>query len=170
MLISVKLLTKYVIIIYALGSVHEKFGVWIKAVPKSLQRRNSRPGRAKRTAEPFQIEIGVPNWFKRRTFHVLNWCIRFGSWKIRRLNRALLYFWFLKPWMQKSKKTSSRHSIAFITNRLVIWKPDYVLFSVISMRSPDIADLSISHGRCVIPTFWLRLFERWINHYLADKY
>ena len=32
MLISVKLLTKYVIIIYALGSVQEKFGVWIKAV------------------------------------------------------------------------------------------------------------------------------------------
>ena len=31
MLISVKLLSKYVIIIYAL---HEKFGVWIKAVPK----------------------------------------------------------------------------------------------------------------------------------------
>ena len=27
MLISFKLLTKYVIIIYALGSVHEKFGV-----------------------------------------------------------------------------------------------------------------------------------------------
>ena len=27
MLISVKLLTKYVTIIYALGSVHEKFGV-----------------------------------------------------------------------------------------------------------------------------------------------
>ena len=27
MLISVKLLTKYVIIIYALGSVHEMFGV-----------------------------------------------------------------------------------------------------------------------------------------------
>ena len=44
MLICVKLLAKYVIIIYALGSVHEKFGVWIKAVPKSLQRQNSRPG------------------------------------------------------------------------------------------------------------------------------
>ena len=28
MLISVKLLTKYVIRIYALGSVHEKYGVW----------------------------------------------------------------------------------------------------------------------------------------------
>ena len=39
MLISVKLLTKYVIIISALGSVHEKFGFWIKAVPKSLQNR-----------------------------------------------------------------------------------------------------------------------------------
>ena len=35
-LISVKLLTKSVIIIYALlGSVNEKCGVWIKAVPKS---------------------------------------------------------------------------------------------------------------------------------------
>ena len=37
MLISVKLLSKYVITIYGLGSVHEKLGVWIKAVPKSLQ-------------------------------------------------------------------------------------------------------------------------------------
>ena len=45
MLISVKLLTKDVIIIYALGSVHEKFGIWIKAIPKSLQRWN--PGRAR---------------------------------------------------------------------------------------------------------------------------
>ena len=35
MIISVKLLTKYVIIVYALGSMHEKFGVLIKAVPKS---------------------------------------------------------------------------------------------------------------------------------------
>ena len=61
MLISVKLLTKYVIIIYALGSVHEKFGDSIKAVPKSFQRRNSWLGQAKRMAELFQIEIGVPN-------------------------------------------------------------------------------------------------------------
>ena len=35
MLILVKLLAKYVIIIDALGSVHEKFGVWIKVVPQS---------------------------------------------------------------------------------------------------------------------------------------
>ena len=43
MLISVKLLTKYVIRIYALGSVHEEFGVLIKSVPKSILSRNSRP-------------------------------------------------------------------------------------------------------------------------------
>ena len=61
MLISVKLITEYVIIIYALGSVHEKFGVSVKAVPQSLQSRNSRPGQEKRTAEPFQIETDVPN-------------------------------------------------------------------------------------------------------------
>ena len=35
MLISVRLLRRYAIIIYALGLVHEKVGVWIKAVPKS---------------------------------------------------------------------------------------------------------------------------------------
>ena len=34
MLILVKLLAKYNIIIYASGSVFEKFGVWIKAIPK----------------------------------------------------------------------------------------------------------------------------------------
>ena len=44
MLISVKLLTKYVIKIHGLGSVHKKFGVWIKAVPNSLQKWNSRSG------------------------------------------------------------------------------------------------------------------------------
>ena len=73
MVILFKLLTKYVITIYALGSVHEKFSVWIKAIPKLLQRRNSQPGYAKRMAEPFQIETaGIPNWFRCRTFHVLN--------------------------------------------------------------------------------------------------
>ena len=35
MLISVKMLTKYVIIIYTVGSVLKKLGVWIKAVPKA---------------------------------------------------------------------------------------------------------------------------------------
>ena len=38
----------------AFGSVHEQFGVWIKAVPKSK--------------EPLQIETGVPNWFIRRAY------------------------------------------------------------------------------------------------------
>ena len=92
MLIPVKLLTKYVIIIYPLGSVHEKFGVWIKAVPKSPQRRNSRPRQAKRTAESFQIETGVPNIDSdAELFMYLIQCIRFGSWKVRRLNRASLW-------------------------------------------------------------------------------
>ena len=51
MLISAKIPAKYFIIIYALGSVHEKFGVWIKAVPRSK----------------FQAGLGVKNG--RRTFH-----------------------------------------------------------------------------------------------------
>jgi len=36
MLVSVKVLAKDVIIIYALGSGREKFNVWSKAIPKSL--------------------------------------------------------------------------------------------------------------------------------------
>ena len=40
--------------------MQEKFGLWIKTVPKSLHSRNSGPGWAWRTAERFQIEIGVP--------------------------------------------------------------------------------------------------------------
>ena len=54
------------------GSVHGKFGILIKGVPKRIQRQNSRPGSAKKTAEPLQIETGVPNQFRRRIFYVLN--------------------------------------------------------------------------------------------------
>ena len=57
MLISVKLLTKKVVIIYALESVHEKFGVCTKAVPEAKFKAEL----GEMTAEPFQIETGVPN-------------------------------------------------------------------------------------------------------------
>ena len=39
-------LEKYVTMIYALSSEHEKIGLWIKAAPKPPQSRNSRPGYA----------------------------------------------------------------------------------------------------------------------------
>ena len=71
MLISVKLLTKYCIIIYALGYGHEKLG------GVSDQSRSKVVPQPKC---PFQIETGVFNSFRRRTF---------GPWKVRRLNRAL---------------------------------------------------------------------------------
>jgi len=63
MLISVKLLTKYVIRIYALGSVREKLGVTIKGVPKSIKSRKLIPGRAKRKERLHhsKIETGIPN-------------------------------------------------------------------------------------------------------------
>ena len=80
MVISVKLLTKYVIIIYALGSVHEKFGVWIKAVPKSIESRNSRPGQGGRTAVLTDSDAQL--------FIYLIQCIRLGLWSVRLLNRA----------------------------------------------------------------------------------
>ena len=59
MLILAKLLEKYIIIIYALGSAHEKFGVWIKAISKSLQSQNSWLGLVGRMAELSQIETCI---------------------------------------------------------------------------------------------------------------
>ena len=71
------------------GSVHEKFSILIKAVPKSLQRRNSQPGLVERTGEPFQIETDVLIDSDAKLFMYLIQCVRFGSWKVRRLNQAL---------------------------------------------------------------------------------
>ena len=57
MLISVKLLTKYVIIIYALGSVHKKVQCLNQSRPKVLLVQLG----VKNGTELFQIQKGVPN-------------------------------------------------------------------------------------------------------------
>ena len=40
------------------------------------------------TRLPHQTKTAVPNWFRRRSFAVLNSSVRFGTWVERRLNRA----------------------------------------------------------------------------------
>ena len=84
MLILAKMLAKYFIIIYALGSVHEKFGVWIKAVPKANPGQTGRKELLSRSKlkQAFLIDSDA------ELFMYLIQCIRFGSWKDRRLNRA----------------------------------------------------------------------------------
>ena len=72
MVISVELVAKYFKPIYALGLAYEKFGVWIKAIPKSLQSWNSWMGLMRRTLELFQIEIGVPDKIQTPNFKLLN--------------------------------------------------------------------------------------------------
>ena len=61
MLISVKMLAKCAIIIYALGSGNKNFDISIKAVPKLPQSGNSQPGKAGRTPEQSQIETCILN-------------------------------------------------------------------------------------------------------------
>ena len=68
MLISVKLLTEYVIIIYALGYVHKKVQCLKQSRPKVLPVQLG----VKNGATLLQIQTGVPNWFRCQTFHVLN--------------------------------------------------------------------------------------------------
>jgi len=45
--------------------------------------------RIERQSRP-KYKSAVPNWFIRRTLHVPNLIIRFGTCKVRRLNRALM--------------------------------------------------------------------------------
>ena len=54
-----------------------------------LQCRIMRQTLSNLTFLPHQIKTAVPNWFRRRSFAVLNTSVRFGTWVKRRLNRAL---------------------------------------------------------------------------------
>ena len=78
MLISVKLLAKYVIIIYALGSVHEKFGVWIKAVLKSLQKREFPAGPGEKNCWTVKLKQAFLTDSDAELFTYLIQCIRFS--------------------------------------------------------------------------------------------
>ena len=78
-----------VFVMCALGSAHVKV--------RRLKRSRSfavvvfdKPGRTNRTAGRPKYKSAEPNCFKRRTLHVPNLIIRFGTCKVRRLNRALL--------------------------------------------------------------------------------
>ena len=72
--------------IHVLGSVHEKFGVWIK--PFQSRSRGEIPGRAKqkqrlsrsKLKQAFLIDSVA------ELFMCLIQCIGFGSWKVRRLD------------------------------------------------------------------------------------
>ena len=41
------------------------------------------------TLLPHQTKTAVPNWFRRRSFAVFNWSVRFDTWVERRLNQVL---------------------------------------------------------------------------------
>ena len=49
---------------------------------------SDKPSRIERYCRP-EYKSADPNWFVRRTFHLINSNFRFGTWKVRRLNRAL---------------------------------------------------------------------------------
>ena len=84
MIISVKLLTRYVIRIYKLGSVHQKFGVWINGVPKSIQIQKLIPSRARRKEQLSRSKLKQAFLIDSdaELFMYLVQCIRFGSWKV----------------------------------------------------------------------------------------
>ena len=76
-----------VFVMYALDSAHVKVRRLKRS--RSFARRSIRQARSNRTAGRPKYKFVEPNWFKRRTLHVPNLMIRFGTCKIRRLNQAL---------------------------------------------------------------------------------
>ena len=70
-----------------------RFGTW---EDRRMNRNRSfgilsdKPSRIERYSRP-EYKSADPNWFIRQTFHVLNSNIRFGTWKVRRMNRALVF-------------------------------------------------------------------------------
>ena len=91
MLTSVKLPTKYVLIIYALCSVRECSASESK--PFQSRSKGEIPGRARRKermsrSKLKQAFLTDPD---AERFKYFIQCIRFGWWKVRRLNQALDY-------------------------------------------------------------------------------
>ena len=73
-------------IMYALDSVHKKVRRMKRC--RYLTVLSDKPSRIERNCRP-ECKSADPNWFVCRTFHALNSNFRFGTWKVRRLNRAL---------------------------------------------------------------------------------
>ena len=71
---------KYVNIIYALGFAHVKFDVWSQSFAVLFDKLS----RIERQSRP-KYKSAVSNWFIRRTLHVPNLIIRFGTCKVQRL-------------------------------------------------------------------------------------
>ena len=91
MLISVKLLTKCVIIIYALGSVHTKFGVWIKG-------RGRSSGRVQGVRTPLWDDLRFSNAtdiLKKKKKKLCGLLLL--TWSKRRVHPLLKKSW-IRPW------------------------------------------------------------------------
>ena len=84
MLISAKVLTNYIIIIYAFGSVHEKLGV---SESKAFQSPSiceiSGRARQKQRLSRSKLKQAFLSDSDAELFLYLRQCIRFGSWKVR---------------------------------------------------------------------------------------
>ena len=114
---------KYISVTYALDSVHEKIDVWTEG--PSFAVLSDKPSRIESYSRP-EYKSAEPNWFIRRTFHVLNSNIMFGTWKVRRLNRASLIFdRFLESWVWDAcdlkklvaNSTSGSQNVAVLLNQ-----------------------------------------------------
>ena len=71
--------------------------LWRQLKTKSIFCRSIRQARSNRTAGRPKYKSVELNWFIRRTFHVPNLIIRFGTWKVRHMNFFVLFFFFNYP-------------------------------------------------------------------------
>ena len=82
-------ISKYIGITYALDLVHEKIDEWTEAGLFAVL--SDHPSQIEQYSRP-EYKSADPNWFICRISHVLNSNIRFTTWKVWCLNRALQNF------------------------------------------------------------------------------
>ena len=134
----VKLLVKYVIIIYSFGSAPGKFGVWIKAVPKTLLKSKFPAGRDGRIERLILSRLKMAFLIVQplRTFHGLNRAYSL-TWPV-----SMQIYGNKKKYTKKyTKKWSKSHKICLkqqYGRRFIVLEHQYGCHEVIWMRSDNV--------------------------------
>lgn len=97
--------------------------------------KNSPLGQARGTAEPFHIEIGVPNCFRRRTFHVLNSIFQVRLMKRSASEPGLCYASQAVTSYGKLKRRSKNLTLCYLVFQQVIYTVLHIISFLCYMRS-----------------------------------
>ena len=116
------------------GSTYETKSIFCRCI------RQARPIRKACRPKYKSYYSAEPNWFKRRTLHVPNLIVRFGTCKIRRLNRASLSL-FGKIGLNKQRAEENVRNVSHICVRCSrSFKPLFLQFQKFNSGSSELSN------------------------------